>query len=476
MAHKPRLRKSIRRMLGAAYLCLLFFCALRLFSSFLSTPFLYFLFLNGEHPSLVAAAAAVAVVLGGAAALPYLFLSRSRELLQGSPWLCAAALATMNGSCTPLLYRTGLLGALVPFCVAALNAHGAASRTVCEEACSALCTIAASDAGKAACAAARAPRAIAAALAAHAADERVCEEACRAIQCIASHSEAGRAACVAARAPRFIVAALAANVGAAEACEEACSALGKIASGEEGRAACVAAGASATLVAVLKAHAGLQPCLQAVAALGNIAANSKEGKASCVAALAPAAIVAALGVLGGAAAFCKQACRALCNIAGSAGGKAACLAVGAVLALEAVRTTHPQQAALCAHAESALLAVTGRPACLYLASLPPPLLAARLGSCLECWRATPRRACPRGDAHTAPHGELRECPICFGAECSEKPWLALRCGHYFHRCCMKEWGKRKIEARAAVLCPLCMCVATRFTWAPAEGEIILAAT
>ncbi len=87
-----------------------------------------------------------------------------------------------------------------------------------------------------------------------------------------------------------------------------------------------------------------------------------------------------------------------------------------------------------------------------LLHLPPPEAAARLGSCLECWRADPRRAC----SDAAAHGEQLTCGICHADEAAggagEGALLALHCGHLYHRRCMLEWLAHGGVARAAAAC------------------------
>ena len=67
-----------------------------------------------------------------------------------------------------------------------------------------------------------------------------------------------------------------------------------------------------------------------------------------------------------------------------------------------------------------------------LLHLPPADLAARLGSCLQCWRAQPRRAC----SHATEQGEQLHCAICCSEEEGGAGMLALHCGHLFHRRCL----------------------------------------
>jgi hypothetical protein len=84
-----------------------------------------------------------------------------------------------------------------------------------------------------------------------------------------------------------------------------------------------------------------------------------------------------------------------------------------------------------------------------LLHLTPAQTAERLASCLECWRASPRRACPGSASDT--HAEPHECPICRAVEPAgeQAALLALSCGHVFHRTCMLEWVAFKVRQLAA---------------------------
>jgi hypothetical protein len=125
---------------------------------------------------------------------------------------------------------------------------------------------------------------------------------------------------------------------------------------------------------------------------------------------------------------------------------------------------------------------------LLLKHLGPVDTAARLGSCLECWLAAPRRRCPRADAGVdaaeaelaevnvgaqasssggsagdgAPprsaHLEPQQCAMCYetyepGAAAAGA-WLALVCGHVFHTVCIMRWAAHQAASGNHVHCPL----------------------
>jgi hypothetical protein len=129
------------------------------------------------------------------------------------------------------------------------------------------------------------------------------------------------------------------------------------------------------------------------------------------------------------------------------------------------------------------LAVVLPPRALMLQHLGPGDTAARLESCLECWLASPRRACPRAAGAAAlapaapgapaelqgvdggaagappprsPHCEPLQCAMCYE---SYEPgggmaWLTLVCGHVFHHACIHKWASHQAAAGNHVHCPL----------------------
>jgi hypothetical protein len=101
-----------------------------------------------------------------------------------------------------------------------------------------------------------------------------------------------------------------------------------------------------------------------------------------------------------------------------------------------------------------LLRLLGVHSRLLLVHLPPPEAALRLRSCLECWRAAPRRICPDARAH----GELLDCPICRAEEgdaaAAEASMVALHCGHLFHLRCLSGWVAAQRARKGSMCCPL----------------------
>ncbi len=383
---------------------------------------------------------------------------------------------------------------------------------VCEAACHALGRIARSNEGRAACLTAGAAPAVVAPLVpvgAHACDEDLTAAALVALTNFAFRSDEGAAACVAAGAVPAIVASLEAPTAACTAlfhivqCAEgkaACISAGAVPAivgvsevsgaalwvlrdvsrSAEGAAACVAAllptlrygshlaalrfvahtaeGRSAILAAdaiplVISALGGgagaasaaLGGCAEAACAALRDIADSTRGRAACLSAGAAPAVVAALRAgAGGDAGACRAACGALRNFARSAAGRAACLAADAVGAL---RTAAAAEGPGSHHVRAALYHFAGPPT-LALLALPPPQLAERLASCLECWLAEPRRApCPHGGA------QLEPCPIC-RESAPDVAWTAFSCGHLFHAGCVMAWAASATRgARAAALLP-----------------------
>jgi hypothetical protein len=119
-----------------------------------------------------------------------------------------------------------------------------------------------------------------------------------------------------------------------------------------------------------------------------------------------------------------------------------------------------------------LLALLGADAYVLL-HLPPLEAAARMASCLECWRAEPRRAC----SDAAAHGEQLLCAICRADEAGgaeegggAPSLLALHCGHLFHRRCLLAWLAHGGAAlAAAACCPLDRAPITRLAGAGDES-------
>ena len=330
-------------------------------------------------------------------------------------------------------------------------------------ACDAVGSIAfyAAPCGVAALLAAGAVPALAAALLKHPGDKGL-DKMVHALAYIAFNNE-GRAAVVAVGAVPLIVAALVTHAGDEVVCIAANGALSKIAGSAEGRAAVIAAGALAAIVAALVTHAGeANVCRVACFALRCIAHSAEDGIPAVLAVgAAVPAITAALVQHSGDEDVCGAACDALGNIAGSAEGRATVEAAGAADVLLAMHAAeHPAAGA----ARAALQRIRPPlPSTLLLLPLPPPQVAARFASCLECWRATPRAACTHGGARDP-------CPICQGEySLPGAPWTALRCGHLLHGRCMMKWAAWETRgARAEVAlpsftaahCPVCRCEAT----------------
>ena len=225
--------------------------------------------------------------------------------------------------------------------VMALMGSGVADVSVARAGLEALCGIALSDAGRAACVDAGAPLAVVAALTTHAGAADLCELGCKALSSIAG-CDAGVAACVEAGAPRAVVAVLSTHAGVGAVCEEGCRALGFIAARNAGRTACIEARAPRAVVGVLTTHAGVAAvCEKGCWALRSMAA-SDAGEAACMEAGAPRAVVAALTTHAGVAAVCECGCWALLNLAWSdPARRTAIVAAGAVPLLAAALARHP---------------------------------------------------------------------------------------------------------------------------------------
>ena len=294
--------------------------------------------------------------------------------------------------------------------------------------------------------------------------------------CNLSCCDAGRNKCFASGALPALVSALRLHPGAEAVCEKVCSALGNIVSNNVVmKNVCLDDGLAPTLVTVLQAHAGnANVCERACKVFSVLTGSNSQGKVVCMEAGAIPAIVAALSTHVGSADVAQVGCWAIANIAGSARCREACWEGGAVAAMTAALAAHPTDELIEEEAGRALLRLGAPGGRLLLATLPPAGLQERLASCLECWRAAPRRACPRVGEHSGPH----QCPVCFEEE-AEKEWLALKCGHVVHSTCMMAWAAQETRAARAgaalnpkteANCPMGRCVATRVAWVPGEAE------
>ena len=277
-------------------------------------------------------------------------------------------------------------------------------------------------------------------------------------------------------------------------------ALETIATGTDAhRDACAAAGAIPALVGALGRHAGeARVCRSASGALGIIAATRDAHRDACVAAGAAPALVGALVAQANDGYTVRVICGAVVAVVQGAPGDLQAARAAAFVAAGALDTLEQFAAAADGIGDEDVVAwylahVLGNtidvvrnlpPRRLFLATLPPQQLAARLASCFECWNAKPRRECPRREAAAggAPPGEgvsggggggghddPFECPVCREGE-SAKLWCSLECGHLFHERCLMEWAATETRgARAAAAlpshtaahCPIDRCVMTR---------------
>ena len=241
--------------------------------------------------------------------------------------------------------------------VVALMGAGAADAGVAQAGAEALCSLAASDDGGAACEAAGAPRALVTALTLHldevAPDVAASAEACRgasaALLALGAH-ERCRAAIVGAGAVAALAKALqlARSDGARENARAALEVLGYSDLGRWRGAAPTLEMGAARVVALMGAGAGDAAVAEAGARALLSAAQQSGGGAACVDAGAPRAVVAALVAHPGReAAVCEAGCLALAQLARSDAGGAACVAAGAPLAVVAAVRAHIGEGAAC---------------------------------------------------------------------------------------------------------------------------------
>lgn len=84
------------------------------------------------------------------------------------------------------------------------------------------------------------------------------------------------------------------------------------------------------------------------------------------------------------------------------------------------------------------------------------------GCCISAWMCLMfgqhrKLRCPAWpDANPLLLDKDHECAICLDtrAEDSRAPWVRTRCGHLFHRACLRQWWKQRSGKSDS--CPMCL--------------------